>query len=164
MVRGNHQYGFGGAMAMSDWKTESNVRSMGPISFSGGVTGLPLADFLLGRVFEFREATPFRQDIKQPYFALYGRMPGGCRRASRSTTGRDGSRGSRKIAWTGRSSPLTVTTGTDRALSGIQATTQRATQVLDNPYGDKTINNWLNPAAFAQPALGTYGNLRPQRL
>ena len=54
--------------------------------------------------------------------------------------------------------PLTVITGTDRALSGIQATTQRANQVLDNPYGDKTINNWLNPAAFAQPALGTYGN------
>ena len=44
---------------------------MGPFSFNGGVTGLPLADFLLGRVFEFREATPFRQNIKQPYFALY---------------------------------------------------------------------------------------------
>ena len=72
MVRGNHQYGVGGAAAISDWRTESNVRSMGPISFSGGVTGLPLADFLLGRVFEFRQATPFRQDIKQPYFALYG--------------------------------------------------------------------------------------------
>ena len=54
--------------------------------------------------------------------------------------------------------PLTVFTGTDRALSGIQATTQRANQVLDDPYGDGTINNWLNPAAFAQPALGTYGN------
>jgi hypothetical protein len=54
--------------------------------------------------------------------------------------------------------PLTVFTGTDRALSGIQATTQRADQVQDNPYGDKTINNWLNPLAFAQPALGTYGN------
>jgi hypothetical protein len=55
--------------------------------------------------------------------------------------------------------PLTVTTGIDRALSGIQpANTQRANQVLDNPYGDKTINNWLNPKAFAQPALGTYGN------
>ena len=71
VVRGNHQFGIGGAVAMSDWKTESNVRSMGPISFSGGATGLPLADFLLGRVFEFRQATPFRQDIKQPYFALY---------------------------------------------------------------------------------------------
>jgi hypothetical protein len=55
-------------------------------------------------------------------------------------------------------SPLTVTTGTDRALSGIQTTTQRPNQVLGNPYGDETINNWLNPAAFAQPALGTYGN------
>jgi hypothetical protein len=72
MVRGSHQYGFGGAVAMSNWKTESNIRSMGAISFSGGVTGLPLADFLLGRVFELRESTPFRQDIKQPYFALYG--------------------------------------------------------------------------------------------
>jgi len=72
MVRGSHQYGFGGAVAISNWKTESNVRSMGAISFTGGVTGLPLADFLLGRVFELRESTPFRQDIRQPYFALYG--------------------------------------------------------------------------------------------
>ena len=37
-------------------------------------------------------------------------------------------------------------------------TTQRANQVLDDPYGDGTINNWLNPLAFQQPALGTYGN------
>ena len=54
-------------------------------------------------------------------------------------------------------SPLTVTTGTDRALSGIQTTTQRPDQLLDNPYGDNALN-WLNPRAFAQPALGTYGN------
>ena len=72
MVRGSHQYGLGGAVSLSDWKTESNVRSMGPISFNGNATGLPLADFLLGRVFEFRESTPFRQDITQPYFAAYG--------------------------------------------------------------------------------------------
>jgi hypothetical protein len=71
MVRGNHQYGIGGAVSLSDWKTESNVRSMGPISFNGAVTGLPLGDFLLGRIFEFREATPFRQNINQPYVALY---------------------------------------------------------------------------------------------
>jgi hypothetical protein len=53
--------------------------------------------------------------------------------------------------------PLTVNSGIDRALSGIQATTQRATQVKDNPYGDGTINKWLDPTAFAQPAFGTYG-------
>src|SRR5688572_3807856 len=72
IVRGNHQFGVGGAMALSDWQTESNVRSMGPISFNGNVTGLPLADFLLGRIFEYRQSTPFRQDITQPYYALYG--------------------------------------------------------------------------------------------
>ena len=72
IVRGNHQYAVGGAASFSDWKTESNVRSMGPISFNGGVTGLPLADFLLGKVFEFRQATPFRQNITQPYLGLYG--------------------------------------------------------------------------------------------
>ena len=71
IVRGAHQFGIGGALSLSDWKTESNVRSMGPISFNGGATGLPLGDFLLGRMFEFRESTPFRQDITQPYGALY---------------------------------------------------------------------------------------------
>jgi hypothetical protein len=57
---------------------------------------------------------------------------------------------------------LTVTTGSDIALNG-QTATQRANQVLDNPYGDKSINpanggmRFLNPAAFAQPAPGTLG-------
>jgi hypothetical protein len=54
--------------------------------------------------------------------------------------------------------PLSVSTGLDRALSGIQAGTQRANQVLDDPYGDRTVSGyWLNPSAFAQPALGTNG-------
>ena len=71
IVRGDHQYGIGGAVSLSDWKTETNVRSMGPITFNGSVTGLPLGDFLLGRMFEYRQATPFRQDITQNYMALY---------------------------------------------------------------------------------------------
>ena len=51
---------------------------------------------------------------------------------------------------------MTITTGADRALTGMQ--NQRANQVLDDPYGDRSLNNWFNPAAFAQPALGTHGN------
>jgi hypothetical protein len=53
--------------------------------------------------------------------------------------------------------PLTVTTGIDRALTGV-VTNQRADLVAGDGYGDKTLNNWLARADFAQPALGTLGN------
>jgi hypothetical protein len=56
--------------------------------------------------------------------------------------------------------PLTVTAGTDRALNGIGG--QRADQILASPYGDKSggpMTQFLNSAAFAVPALGTFGNL-----
>src|SRR5581483_868485 len=57
---------------------------------------------------------------------------------------------------------LTITSGTDRALTTVAG--QTANQVLPDAYaankgsanGNGTLN-WLNPAAFAIPALGTYG-------
>jgi Carboxypeptidase regulatory-like domain/TonB dependent receptor len=55
---------------------------------------------------------------------------------------------------------LNITAGTDRALNGIGS--QRAIQVLQNPFGDKSAGpraRYLNPAAFAIPALGTVGNV-----
>ncbi len=52
-----------------------------------------------------------------------------------------------------------VTTGVDNALTGLGG--QRAVQILDNPYGDGTPNNYLNRAAFAPPAAGTYSRLAP---
>lgn len=53
----------------------------------------------------------------------------------------------------------TVTTGVDNALSGMPG--QRAVQVLPDPYGDGTENNYLNRAAFTSPAAGTYSTLAP---
>ena len=51
---------------------------------------------------------------------------------------------------------LTVTTTRDIAFTGIAA--QRPNQVLDDPYGNGTLTNYLNPAAFAYPGNGTLGS------
>ncbi len=59
---------------------------------------------------------------------------------------------------------LTVLSGFDRMLNG-QAGTQRVNQLSTDFYADQSINpanggiRFLNPAAFAQPALGTFGNM-----
>ena len=55
---------------------------------------------------------------------------------------------------------LTVTAGSDRALNGIGG--QRGDQILASPYDDRSARpstNYLNRAAFALPALGTFGNV-----
>src|SRR6185436_8335104 len=49
-----------------------------------------------------------------------------------------------------------VTTGVDNALNGNGS--QRATQVLDNPYL-KNGYQWLNPAAFGSPAPGAFSDV-----
>ncbi len=54
---------------------------------------------------------------------------------------------------------LTALSGRDNAFTGINL--QRPNQILGNPYGDRSsVNRYLNPAAFAQPAAGTNGNMR----
>ena len=55
-----------------------------------------------------------------------------------------------------------VTTGVDNALTGMGG--QRAVQILDDPYGDGTPNNYLNRAAFTAPANGTYSTLPPNSI
>jgi len=57
---------------------------------------------------------------------------------------------------------LSVTSGTDRCLCGVA--NQRAQQVLENPYGNKSLTNYLNPATFAPPALGSLGNMSPRNI
>jgi hypothetical protein len=51
---------------------------------------------------------------------------------------------------------LTVTTSRDILLTGLA--NQRVNQVSDDPYGARTLTNYLNAAAFAYPTTGTYGN------
>jgi hypothetical protein len=51
---------------------------------------------------------------------------------------------------------LSITTNQDRALNGVA--NQRVNQLMANVYGNKTPSNYLNAAAFALPAFGTFGN------
>ena len=57
---------------------------------------------------------------------------------------------------------MTITSGVDRVLNGVQ--NQRAQLVLENPYGDKSLTNYLNPGAFGLPAVGTLGNMGPRNI
>jgi carboxypeptidase family protein len=52
---------------------------------------------------------------------------------------------------------LNITTSTDRALNGTPG--QKVNQILEDPYGDKTVGFYLNAKAFAQPATGTVGTI-----
>ena len=59
--------------------------------------------------------------------------------------------------------PLTVNTATDQALSG--QTNERPNQVNPNPLcANPGISCWINPAAFAIPALGTLSTLGPANI
>jgi hypothetical protein len=54
---------------------------------------------------------------------------------------------------------INVLSGLDNAESG-QTSVERPNQVLSNPYcANRSLSCYLNPAAFAQPAIGTYGDL-----
>ena len=60
---------------------------------------------------------------------------------------------------------LTIATGADRLFNG-QAGTQRVNQLSTNYYADQSVNpanggiRFLDPTAFAQPAIGTFGNMQ----
>jgi hypothetical protein len=52
---------------------------------------------------------------------------------------------------------MTILSGQDRALTAAGG--QRAQQILEDPFLDRDSLNYLNPQAFAQPALGALGNM-----
>jgi hypothetical protein len=73
LVRGDHQFAFGGSVAHWGSLSLANVRSPGQLTIDGSQTGLGLADFLLGKmgVNALVQAAPNTLDMMQTYFGAY---------------------------------------------------------------------------------------------
>ena len=72
MIKGDHQLAVGANVARWDSLSLAHVRSPGSFSVNGLVSGLGLADFLLGQVSEFLQAAPNTLDMYQWYVGIYG--------------------------------------------------------------------------------------------
>jgi len=73
LVRGPHQFAFGANVAGWSSLSLANVRSPGQLAIDGTQTGLPLSDFLLGRmgVNALIQSAPNTLDMTQKYLGLY---------------------------------------------------------------------------------------------
>ena len=71
LVRGSHQMSLGGNVAYSRLNHLTNARSGGDFEFTGQITGLGLADFLLGRVGILEHGGPGYLPMGMWYLGLY---------------------------------------------------------------------------------------------
>jgi hypothetical protein len=71
-VKGTHQWGVGGTFIHSILNADSGINAPGAFSFSGQVTGLGLADFMLGKAASYSQGTPNQIYMRENYFGLYG--------------------------------------------------------------------------------------------
>jgi Carboxypeptidase regulatory-like domain len=71
IIRGSHQFSFGGHVANSLVDGLANVRSVGNYTFNGQITGLGMADFLTGNMFQFRQSAPNGLIENQRFLGLY---------------------------------------------------------------------------------------------
>ncbi|PWU05119.1 MAG: hypothetical protein C5B51_15370 [Terriglobia bacterium] len=70
-VKGRHQFGFGGNVYRQQMNYWSGVNGLGTATFDGGLTGLILGDFMLGRPVSFVQGTLYGFYERQYYFSLY---------------------------------------------------------------------------------------------
>ena len=70
-VKGSHQFGFGGNVYKRVMNYWSGVNAVGSSSFNGTVTGLAMADFLLGDAVSFSQGTNYGMYLYQYYGSLY---------------------------------------------------------------------------------------------
>jgi len=74
LVRGAHQFAFGGSVARWSSLSSANVRSPGVLSVDGTTSGSALADFLIGKLAGtngLQQAAPNTLDMAQTYLGLY---------------------------------------------------------------------------------------------
>ncbi|HTA46914.1 MAG TPA: carboxypeptidase-like regulatory domain-containing protein [Bryobacteraceae bacterium] len=70
-VKGSHQFGFGGNVYKRIMNYWSGVNAVGSASFNGTVTGLAMADFLLGDAVSFSQGTNYGMYLYQYYASVY---------------------------------------------------------------------------------------------
>jgi hypothetical protein len=70
-VKGSHEFGFGGSIFQQRLNYWSGTNAVGVATFDGSVTGLPLADFVLGRAVTFSQGTNYGFYTRQYYMSLY---------------------------------------------------------------------------------------------
>ncbi|MBV8842140.1 MAG: TonB-dependent receptor [Bryobacterales bacterium] len=71
MVKGSHQFSFGGNTSLWNSASYANVRSSPNFSFDGSQTGAGLGDFMLGKLALLDQATPNTVFDRQWYLGLY---------------------------------------------------------------------------------------------
>ena len=70
-VKGDHQLGFGANYLHTEMNLQSGINATGLMTFNGSVTGLPLADFLLGDAVSWAQGNPNFFYNRQNYIGLY---------------------------------------------------------------------------------------------
>jgi hypothetical protein len=70
-VKGSHQVGFGGSIYRQMLNYWSGTNGVGSATFDGSASGVPVVDFMLGRVGAFSHGTNYGFYSRQYYGALY---------------------------------------------------------------------------------------------
>ena len=71
VVKGAHQFGFGGHYLWTKSDSVANAWSIGSYTFTGQFTGNATADFITGRIAQHRQANPNPVRVTQPVSAAY---------------------------------------------------------------------------------------------
>jgi hypothetical protein len=71
LVKGAHQFGFGGHYLWTQSDMVANAWSVGSYTFTSQFTGNGIADFLIGRVAQHRQGSPNPIQVTQPFVGLY---------------------------------------------------------------------------------------------